>query len=218
VKTTRKQGMTEGETSEHTTFAPTTHIQRTPQCVTHTHLCAQRIATRQHHTTTKINTHLAHLWAPPSHLSHATLNVFVKDGRRLQTKTCVEKGFFVKQKYIQKSILKSVINNVTTKNQNLRRIDIGSLKSVKMVTNSGFKLIQQSSIISVSQNSEQNIRRTEFQIFQAHVVNINIFVAHNRTEFHFAPHLCPPNHITKCAHKNNSWTTHNNTKNKTGQK
>ena len=96
VKTTRKQGMTEGETSEHTTFAPTTHIQRTPQCVTHTHLCAQRIATRQHHTTTKINTHLAHLRAPPSHLPHETLNVFVNDGRRLQTKTCVEKGFFVK--------------------------------------------------------------------------------------------------------------------------
>ena len=99
VKTTRKQAMTEGETSEHTTFATTTHIQLTPQCVTHTHLCGPRIATRQHHTKTKINTHLAHLWVPPSHLSHATLNVFVKDGRRLQKKTCVEKGFFEKNAY-----------------------------------------------------------------------------------------------------------------------
>ena len=129
-----------------------------------------------------------------------------------------KKDFSQNKKCIQNSILKRVINHVTTKNQDLRNIYIGSLKSVKMVTNSGFNPIQQSSIISVSQNSEQNIRRTEFQIFQAHVANINIFVAHNRTEFHFAPHICPPHQITKCAHKNNSWTTHNNTTNKTGQK
>ena len=94
VKNTRKQGMTEGETSEHTTFAPTTHIQRTSQCVQHPDQTVQRIASRHTHTERKINTHLAQLWAPPSHLSHATLNVFVSDGRRLQTKTCVETRIF----------------------------------------------------------------------------------------------------------------------------
>jgi autotransporter adhesin len=202
VKTTQKQGMTEGETGEHTTFSPTTHIKRTPQRVTHTDHSVTRITTRHDHTQDKINTYLAHIWVPPSHLSHATLNVFVSDGRRLQEKTCVEKGFFEKLKYIQKSILKGVINHVTTKNQNSRRIDIGSLKSVKMVTksvkmvtNSGFKLIQQSSLIRVSQNSEHNLRRTEFQFFQAHDANINIFVARNRTEFHLPTLLYLPTHI-----------------------
>jgi hypothetical protein len=91
---------------------------------------------------------------------------------------------------------KSVINHVTTKNQNLRHIDIGSLKSVKMATNSRFKLIQQSSIIRVSQNSEQNIRRTEFQIFHAHEDNINLSVTRNRTEFHPPTQLCQPHPIT----------------------
>jgi hypothetical protein len=111
-----------------------------------------------------------------------------------------------------------VINHVTTKNQNLRRIDIGSLKSVKMVTNSGFKLILQSSIKSVIQNFEQNNSRTEFQIFQAHGANINIFVARHWTEFEFPTHLCPSQLITKCAHKNNSSTHQKNTTNATGQK
>jgi hypothetical protein len=69
------------------------HPAHNPMCPTHTHLCVQRIAPRQTHTQRKINTHLAQLWAPPNHLSHATLNVFVNDGRRIQTKTCVEKGF-----------------------------------------------------------------------------------------------------------------------------
>ncbi len=86
-----------------------------------------------------------------------------------------------------------------------------------MVTNFGFKLIQRSSIISVSQNSEHNIRRTEFQFFQAYDANINIFVARIRTEFEFPHHLCPPQLITKCVHKNNSSTTQTNTTNATGQ-
>ena len=94
VKNTQKQGTTEGETHEHPPFAPATHIQRTTQCVQHPHLTVQRIASRHTHTQRKINPPLAQLRAPPSHLSHATLNVFVNDGRRLQTKTCVEKGFF----------------------------------------------------------------------------------------------------------------------------
>jgi hypothetical protein len=93
VKTTQKQGMTEGETGEHSTFAPTTYIQRTPQYAQHTHQCVTRISTRHHHTQHQSNTPIAHFWVTPSHLAHATLNVFVKDGRRLETKTCVEKGF-----------------------------------------------------------------------------------------------------------------------------
>ncbi len=71
-----------------------------------------------------------------------------------------------------------------------------------MVTNSGFKLTQQSSIISVSQNSEQNIRRTEFRFFQAHDANINIFVARNRTEFHLPPPSLPTEpHYKMCLQK-----------------
>ncbi len=93
VKTTLKHGMTEGETREHSTFALTTNIQHTSQCVQHTHLSVQRITTRQQHTKHKINTHLSHLRATPSYLSHATLNVFVKDGRRLQTKLASKKDF-----------------------------------------------------------------------------------------------------------------------------
>ena len=110
-----------------------------------------------------------------------------------------------------------VINHVKTTNQLFRRIDIGSLKYVKMVTNFGLRLIQQSSIIHVIHNSEQNNSRTEFQVFQAYDANINIFVARNRTEFEFTPHLCPPQLITKCVHKNNSLTTQTNTTNATGQ-
>ena len=53
--------------------------------------------------------------------------------------------------------------------------------------------------------------------FQAHGANINIFVARNRTEFHLSTLLCPPNHITKCAHKNNFSTPPNNTTNRSGQ-
>ena len=93
VKTTQKRGITEGETRDASTFPTTTHIQHTPQCVQHTHLCGQRITPRQNHTQHKINTRLAQLLATPSQRSHATLNVFVRDGRRrLQTKTCVQKG------------------------------------------------------------------------------------------------------------------------------
>ncbi len=105
-------------------------------------------------------------------------------------------------------------------NPNLRPIDIGSLKSVKMVTNFGFKLIQQSSIIRVIQNCGQNLfvarNRTELQFFQAHDANINIFVARHRTEFEFPPHLCPSQLITKCVHKHNFSITQNNTTNATG--
>jgi hypothetical protein len=222
VQTTQKQPMTEGETGEHSTFAPTTHIQRTPQCAQHTHLCVTRLKTRHHHTNHKANTPLAQFWVPPSHLSHAALNIFVKDRRRLQTKTCVQKGFFEKLKYIQKYILKMVINHVKTTNQLFRRIDIGSLKYVKMVINSGFKLIQLSSIIRVIQNCGQNLfvirNRTELQFFHAHDANINIFVARHRTEFEFPTHLCPPKPITKCVHKNNFSTIQNNPTNATGQK
>ena len=96
VKTTQKQGMTEGETREMTTFTPTTHIQRTTQCVQHTHLSGSRIKTRQNHTQHKTSTRRTPFWTPPIQHPHETLNVFVKDGRRLQTKTCVEKGFFEK--------------------------------------------------------------------------------------------------------------------------
>ena len=147
--------MTERETRDASTFLPTTHIQHTSQCVQHTHLCVQRITPRQDNTQNKLHTRLVPFWTPSSQHSQETLNVFVRDGRRrLQTKTCVRKGISEKSKDIQKCILKSVINPVATKNQNSRRIDIGSLKSVKMVTNSGFKLIQQSSIISVNQNNQ----------------------------------------------------------------
>ena len=38
VKTTQKQGMTEGEKRDARTFPPTTHIKHTPQCAQHTHL------------------------------------------------------------------------------------------------------------------------------------------------------------------------------------
>ena len=112
-----------------------------------------------------------------------------KTGEDFKQKLASKKYFSQNQNCIQKCLLKSVINHVTTKNQNLRLIDIGSLKSVNMITNFGFKLIQRSSIISVSQNSEHNIRRTEFQFFQAYDANINIFVARTRTEFEFTPHF-----------------------------
>ena len=93
VKTTQKQGMTEREKRDAATFPATTHIQHTPQCAQHTHLCGQRITPRQNHTQHKRNTRRVQLWTTPSQLSHATLNVFVRDGRRrLQTKTCVQKG------------------------------------------------------------------------------------------------------------------------------
>jgi hypothetical protein len=142
--------MTDGETRAARTFPLTTHIKHTTQCAQHTHLCVPSIAPRQDHTQHQINTRSIPLWAPPSHLSQTTLNVFVQDGRRRQTKTCVEKGFSDKHIGIQKSILKSVPNQVTTKNQNLKRIDIGSLTSVKMVIYFGSELIQRLSVIRVT--------------------------------------------------------------------
>ena len=93
VKTTQKQGMTEGEKRDAPTFPPTIHIQHTPQCVQHTHLSGPRITPRQDHTQNKLNTRLAPLWTTSSQHSQETLNVFVRDERRrLQTKTCVRKG------------------------------------------------------------------------------------------------------------------------------
>ena len=89
VKTTQKQGMTERETRDASTFPPTTHIQHTSQCVQHTHLCGQRITPRQDNTQNKLNTRLTPVWTPSSQHSQETLNVFVKDGRR---KTYVRKG------------------------------------------------------------------------------------------------------------------------------
>ena len=150
VKNTRKQGLTDGETSEHTTFAPTIHLQHTTHCVQHTHLCVQSTTTRQHHTHHNVNTRLIPLCAPPSQLSQTTLNVFAQDGRRFQTQICVEKVLSENPKGIHKTILKSVINRVTTKNQNFKRIYIGSLKSVKMVNKFGSSIIR---VITTGHNS-----------------------------------------------------------------
>ncbi len=105
----------------------------------------------------------------PSQLSlPRNFECFCQRREATSNKNLRRKRIFRQIKMHTKCILKSVIYHVTTKNQNLRRIDIGSLKYVKMVTitNFGFKLIQQSSTISVIQNSEQNIRRTEFQFFK----------------------------------------------------
>ena len=132
------------------TFAPHTNIHHTTQGAQHTHQYAQSIAPRHDHTQHMTNTHLIPLWTPPSQLSQETLNVFVQDGgRQLQIKICVDEGFSEKQKGIQNSILKSVRNQFPTKNHNLKRIHIGSQKSVTMVTNFGSKRIQQLSIIRV---------------------------------------------------------------------
>ena len=142
-----------------TAFAPTTHIQHTTQCAQHTDLYAQSIAPRQDHTQHMTNTHLIPFWTPPSQLSQETLNVFVQDGgRQLQIKICVDEGFSEKQKGIQNSILKSVRNQFPTKNHNLKRIHIGSQKSVTMVTNFGSKRIQQLSIIRVITVPRHHVR------------------------------------------------------------
>ena len=142
-----------------TAFAPTTHIQHTTQCAQHTDQYAQSIAPRHDHTQHLKNRHLIPLWTPLSQLSQETLNVFVQDGgRQLQIKICVDEGFSEKQKGIQNSILKSVRNQFPTKNHNLKRIHIGSQKSVTMVTNFGSKRIQQLSIIRVITVTRHHVR------------------------------------------------------------
>jgi hypothetical protein len=107
---------------------------------------------------------------------------------------------------------------VHKKTKLLRRIHIGSLKPVKMVACSVFGLIQQSSLKRVIQNSNHTIRRTEFQLFQAYGANMKILSTLHRTEFAFPTHLCPPNFITKCVHKNNFLTLNSLYNNTTGQK
>ncbi len=99
LKTTQKYGMTDGETSENSPFTHTTHIQHTTQCAQHTHLCVQRVTPRHHYTECKLNPPLAQLWAPLSHISRASLNVFVKDRRRLRFKQkLASKKEFLKNK------------------------------------------------------------------------------------------------------------------------
>ncbi len=84
-----------GDKGKHNLRPHHPHQAHNPMCPTPTPMCPTHRPPAPH-TKHKINTHLAHIWTPPSHLSHATLNVFVNDGRRLQTKTCVETGFLEK--------------------------------------------------------------------------------------------------------------------------
>ncbi len=172
-----------------TAFAPTTHIQHTTQCAQHTDLYTQSIAPRQDHTQHMTNTHLIPFWTPPSQLSQETLNVFVQDGgRQLQIKICVDEGFSNKQKGIQNSILKSVRNQFPTKNHNLKRIHIGSQKSVTMVTNFGSKRIQQLSIIRVLTVPRHHVR-TRISTTSFHRTGNNKYVHMTSKQIRF-----PTNH------------------------
>ena len=94
------------------------HPAHNPMGPTHTPMCPKhRPPARPYPTSDK---HTLYPTLGPSQPSlPSNFECFVQDGRRLQTKTCVEKGFFEIQIGIQKSILNSVRNQVTPINQNL---------------------------------------------------------------------------------------------------